>query len=137
MHDKMLFIRDIARETGVSVDTVRHYERKGLLGPVERDRSGYRRYDGMTLRRIRIVRRALTLGFTLDELARIFRQRAAGQAPCRGVRALASQKLADLEERIAMMTTLRDSLVRITKSWDEQLEHTPENGFAHLLEMLA
>ena len=137
MHDKLLFIRDIAREVSVSVDTVRHYERKGLLGPVERDRSGYRRYDGRTLHRVRIIRRALTLGFTLDELSRIFRQRDAGQAPCRGVRALASQKLADLEERIAMMTTLRDSLRQITKSWDDQLQQTPENGFAHLLETLA
>jgi MerR family copper efflux transcriptional regulator len=137
MRDERFFIRDIARQAGVSVDTVRHYERKGLLGSVGRDASGYRRYDAAALKRVRIIRRALLLGFTLDELARVFRQRAAGQPPCRSVRALAAQKLGELDERIAAMTTLRDRLTQIVRSWDDELERTPPNAFAHLLDTLA
>lgn len=129
-------IGDIAVHVGVSVDTIRHYERKGVLGAIERDPSGYRRYTADTLRRVTMVRRALTLGFTLDELATVFRQRAAGRPPCRTVRALAARKLTETDERIAQLTSLRDRLEGIIEQWDTQLEKTPEGGFAHLLESL-
>jgi len=131
-----LLIGEVAERAGVSADTVRHYERKGLLGTIARDDSGYRRYDEMTIRRVRVVRRALAFGFTLDELARVFRQRAANQPPCRAVRALAAQKLTDVERRIDELHALRDALARLVRSWDEQLERTPPNAFAHLLETL-
>src|SRR5258706_15615859 len=96
----LLFIGTVASQTGVSVDTVRHYERKGLLFNVARDASGYRRYPAETIDRIRVVRAALAIGFTLDELARIFRQRASGKPPCAHVRDLAIRKLEELDERI-------------------------------------
>jgi DNA-binding transcriptional MerR regulator len=132
----MIRIGDIARNAGVSVDTIRHYERKGVLGAIERDPSGYRRYTEATLRRVTMVRRALTLGFTLDELATVFRQRAAGRPPCRTVRTLAARKLTETDDRIAQLTALRDRLEGIIEQWDAQLEKTPEGGFAHLLESL-
>lgn len=136
MSHESIRIGDIAKEAGVSVDTIRYYERKGVLGAVERDPSGYRRYGADTLQRVAMVRRALTLGFTLDELATILRQRAAGRPPCRNVRALAARKLSEAEERIAMLIALRDKLEGIIQSWDHRLEKTPEGGFAHLLESL-
>jgi DNA-binding transcriptional MerR regulator len=131
-----LLIGEVATRAGVSADTVRHYERKGLLHGVERDSSGYRRYPLDAVDRIRIVRRALTIGFTLDELSRIFRQRAAGVAPCAHVFELATRKAAELDERIATMTTIRTALAEMLASWEQRLHSTPAGGFARLLDSL-
>jgi MerR family Zn(II)-responsive transcriptional regulator of zntA len=135
MTSDLLLIGEVAARSGVSADTVRHYERKGLL-QVERDGSGYRRYSAEAVGRIRVVRRALAIGFTLDELARIFRQRASGVAPCAGVRDLASRKLVQLDERIAAMHAVRAALAEIVTSWEQRLQITPAGGFAHLLDSL-
>jgi DNA-binding transcriptional MerR regulator len=136
MSSSLLLIGEIASQTGVSVDTVRHYERKGVLQDVTRDQSGYRRYPAATIDRIRVVRRAIGIGFTLDELARIFRQRASGHPPCRGVRDLAARKLAELDERIAALNAVRAALSETVTSWERRLDATPEGGLAHLLESL-
>ena len=136
MKPGLLLISDVARQAGVSVDTIRHYERKGVIRDVSRDASGYRRYPPDAIERVKVVRRALALGFTLDELGMFMRQRASGRAPCRSVRTLATRKLAEVEERIASLTSLRANLGRIIAAWDHRLEETPEGGFAHLLESL-
>jgi len=136
MSSDLLLIGEVASRTGVSVDTVRHYERKGLLQGISRDRSGYRRYPAESVERIRIIRRALGIGFSLDELSRIFRQRAAGQPPCGHVRDLAVRKLAELDERIAAMTALRAALAGTVGDWEQRLRTTAEGGFAGLLETL-
>nr|MDQ5839375.1 MerR family transcriptional regulator [Acidobacteriota bacterium] len=87
---KKEFLRagELARAAGVSTDTLRHYERKGVLACPRRSANGYREYPADALARVRLVRRALAVGFTLDELARILRARERGVAPCREVREL-------------------------------------------------
>jgi MerR family copper efflux transcriptional regulator len=135
VHDE-LRIGDIAAACGVSVDTIRHYERKGVLGGVARDGSGYRRYPPDTIDRVRVVRRALSIGFTLDELARIYRQRASGQPPCRGVRALAARKLTELDQRIEELLKLRAAMSGTLESWDRRLANLEEGEAAHLLDTL-
>jgi len=129
-------IGEVARECGVSVDTVRHYEAKGVIGAAPRDGSGYRHYGADVIERVRLVRRALKLGFTLDELCRIFRRRAEGKPPCREVRALAGRKLHDVDARIAELIALRDSLASTIETWDQRLSVTAEDEAAHLLEDL-
>jgi DNA-binding transcriptional MerR regulator len=129
-------IGEVARECGVSVDTIRHYEAKGVIGAAPRDGSGYRHYADDVIERVRLVRRALKLGFTLDELCRIFRRRAEGKPPCREVRALAGRKLHDVDARIAELIALRDSLASTIETWDQRLSVTAEDEAAHLLEDL-
>ena len=129
-------IGELAKLCGVSDDTVRHYERKGVLTGVERDGSGYRRYGRASVERVLVVRRALAIGFTLDELARIFAQRDSGVAPCRGVRELAAAKLAQIEERIAELLALRDALRTTIAQWDEEASVTKPEAMAHLLERM-
>ncbi len=85
---------ELARAANVSTDTLRHYERKGVLTKPRRSRNGYREYPPEALARVRLVRRALGVGFTLDELAQILKEREKGGAPCRAVRTLAAGKLA-------------------------------------------
>ncbi len=130
----LLLTGELAKACGVSNDTIRHYERKGVIPAAVRDGSGYRRYPEETIERVRLVRRALGIGFTLDELARIFRQRASGRPPCRDVRELGAKKLADLDERIVEMLAVRDALAATLESWDDRLTTTPQGQMAYLLE---
>jgi len=136
MNSGLLRVGDVASRAGVSVDTVRHYERKGVLQNVSRDESGYRRYSGDAVRRILLIRKAISLGFSLDELAAIFRERAAGKPPCGRVRALAGRKLVELDERIDALTALRAALAETIEGWDDRLRKTERGGFAHLLETI-
>jgi DNA-binding transcriptional MerR regulator len=93
---QLLHIGEVARRSGVSAATVRHYERKGLLRPAVRTASGYREFPPDTLERMHMIQCALAVGFTIEELSRILRKRDAGEAPCREVQSLAQQKLAEL-----------------------------------------
>ncbi|MEW6207919.1 MAG: heavy metal-responsive transcriptional regulator [Acidobacteriota bacterium] len=128
---------EMARLAGVSADTLRHYERKGLLPAPRRSQNGYREYHHSLLDRVRMIRRALAVGFTIDELADIFRQRATGGVPCRRVRALAEEKLAEVEARLAEIKTLRDELREMIRDWDYRLLRSGPDERAGLLESLA
>ena len=131
-----LYSSELARLTGVSTDTLRHYERKGLVPRPPRSSNGYRQYPPEVADRVRLVRRALAVGFSLDELARILRERDKGKAPCRDVRALAQAKLTDLERRIAELEALRAELRLILQDWDLRLMQTEPGGRANLLDSL-
>ena len=86
---------ELARLCGVSTDTLRHYERVGVLARPLRTRAGYRQYPAEALLRVRVVRRALAIGFTLAELSKILRTRDRGGAPCREVREIIAGKRGD------------------------------------------
>jgi DNA-binding transcriptional MerR regulator len=128
---------ELAQLTGVSTDTLRHYERKGVLPKPHRLGNGYRKYPPNSVDRVRLIRRALSVGFTLDELARLLKARDRGQAPCREVRALAAEKLEELETRLAEMAALRDELRATLKDWDRRLDGKKTGERAGLLEALA
>lgn len=132
MNDE-IFSGELARICGVSPDTIRHYERVGVLPPAVRGENGYRRFPRESVARVQLVRRALAIGFSLAEIARILRQRDGGAPPCRNVRALAGEKLDDLDRRIAEMTAMREELAKMLVEWDERLARTPEGDAARLL----
>lgn len=136
---KKEFLRagELARAAGVSTDTLRHYERKGVLARPRRSANGYREYPAAALARVRLVRRALAVGFTLDELARILRARERGGAPCREVRELAARKLAGVEERLRELVAVREELRAALADWDSRLSKTEAGERARLLESLA
>ena len=128
---------EMARDAGVSTDTLRHYERKGLIAPPRRSQNGYREYSAQSLDRVRLVRRALAVGFTLDELTRILGVRDKGGAPCRQVRNLAAQKLETLEAQIEEMGALRDEMRGLLSEWDSLLESATPGQPVRLLERIA
>ena len=128
---------ELAKAAGVSTDTLRHYERKGVLALPKRERNGYRRYPADAFDRVRLVRKALAVGFTLDELAGILRVRDGGGAPCHEVRALAAAKLASIESQLSDLIALRDELQSTLKDWDGRLKRKPANTPAYLLESIA
>lgn len=128
---------EAARQAGVSSDTLRVYERRGLLPVPPRDANGYRRYSPAAVERVRMIQAALDAGFTLAELSRILRQRDEGGAPCREVFAIASARLAELGDRIAALSALHDRLARTIAEWERTLAATPRGVRARLLEALA
>jgi len=127
---------EVARVTGVSTDTLRHYERKGLLPGVQRSAAGYRRYSAATVERVMLIQRALVVGFSLAELQRVLGVRDGGGAPCRHVRALVGQRFEELNGRIAQLLALRDELGLLMSEWDKRLEKIADGERAHLLDTL-
>lgn len=128
---------ELAKMCGVSPDTIRHYERVGVLPGAVRGSNGYRRFPRESVERVQLVRKALSIGFSLEELARILRQRDAGSPPCRNVRAMAGEKLAGLDRQIAEMIAMRADLARILEEWDARLSTTAGGEAALLLQGLS
>jgi DNA-binding transcriptional MerR regulator len=126
---------ELAGLSGLSTDTLRHYERKGLLH-AGRSTNGYREYPLQSADRVRLVQHALSVGFTLDELARLLKIREDGRAPCQEVRALAASKLETLEAQLRSLSVLRNALRKMLEQWDAKLAHTRKGEQAHLLDML-
>ena len=127
---------ELARICGVSPDTIRHYERVGVLPGAVRGSNGYRYFPRESVARVLLIRRALAIGFSLEEMARILRQRDAGTPPCRNVRAMAEEKLAELDRRIAETTAMREELAGILEQWDAKLATTQDGEPALLLQSL-
>ena len=128
---------ELAHLAGVSPDTIRHYERLGVLPAAPRTASGYRLYTRDTVDRVRLVRRALHLGFTLAELSEILRARDHGAAPCQRVLKMAEGKLHSLTEQIQELRRTQHYLRELIRQWRLQLAHTPPGSKAMLLHSLA
>ncbi len=129
--------RVLAHASGVSTDTLRHYERIGLLPGTTRTRAGYRRYPPSAVERVRMIQRALMVGFSLKDLASVLGQRERGLVPCRHVRALVGERLDALEARVLELGMLRDEMRTLLREWDQRLAETPAGQRARLLDMLA
>jgi MerR family copper efflux transcriptional regulator len=106
-----LGIGQLAKRGDVGIDTVRYYERHGLLTPRSRLASGYRRYGSMELARLRFIRRAQALGFTLKEIKQLLALSA--QRDVGRVKRSAQTKLMDVEARIAALERVRDGLATL------------------------
>ena len=131
-----LLISHIAQAAGVSADTLRFYERKGVLPPPARSAAGYRVYSPSAIERVRVIRRAMAVGFTLDELARVLGARDKGGVPCREVRAIAARKLEDIEQRLRELRAVKRDLQAALEDWDARLARTPSGQQARLLDSL-
>jgi MerR family copper efflux transcriptional regulator len=103
-----LSIGQLAQHAGVAIDTVRYYERNGLLQPAGRLASGYRRYGDAELKRLRFIRRAKALGFTLEDVRALLTLSA--ERNVAKVKRAAQAKLADIEARIAELERVRGGL---------------------------
>ena len=127
---------ELSRLVGISTDTLRHYERLGVLPKPPRTNGGYRDYPANSLERVRLVQSALKVGFSLSELATILRMRDRGEVPCQRVRAIAGRKLEEVKQQINDLLVMRDQLERILKDWDARLTRTGKGKPARLLESL-
>lgn len=103
-----LSIGQLAKQAGVAIDTVRYYERSHLLAPAGRLASGYRRYGEIELKRLRFIRRAKALGFSLDDVRVLLGL--GEQRDIAEVKRTAQRTLADIERRMAELERIRGGL---------------------------
>jgi MerR family copper efflux transcriptional regulator len=103
-----LSIGQLAQQAGVAIDTVRYYERNALLAPAGRLASGYRRYGVTELKRLRFIRRAKALGFSLDDIRGLLTL--SDERDVAQVKRAAQRKLGDIEQRIAELERIRSGL---------------------------
>ncbi len=127
----------LAKATGVSPDTIRHYERIGVLPRASRTQSGYRLYPANAAERVLVVQRALRIGFTLAELAEVLRARDAGGAPCRRVYQLAQEKLKGIEADIEALRRTKQYLEKVLSDWEQRIQRAAPGQKAHLLHSLS
>lgn len=104
---------ELALLAAVNPQTLRYYERRGLLAEPSRSAGGYRAYPVEAMRRVRFIKRAQELGFTLGEVETLLHLSDGGPDGCDGVRSLAKEKISDLERRIEDLRRLRAGLDRL------------------------
>ncbi len=115
-----LKIGQIAKGAGVSVETVRFYEREGLLEQPARRLSGYREYSEEVVRKIRFIKRAQTLGFTLKGISRLLALKLDPRRSAREVKQAAEDLTAEITERIATLEWMREVLKELTRACSGQ-----------------
>src|SRR3990167_3141757 len=113
MSPHKLTVSQLARIAGVGPDSIRIYERIGIVPRAERSSAGYRLWNARDVQYLKWIAPAKHAGFTLHELAEIFRRYRTGSPPCRTVRDLLQRKLADLDRQIDELSTLRTELRRV------------------------
>jgi len=116
MSSPALTIGQVARQASVGVETIRFYEREGLVPAPPRRPSGYRQYAPDTVRRIRFIRRAKELGFTLSEIDDLLSLRVDPDTTCADVRSIARAKIADVERKMSELGRIKDVLERLARS---------------------
>jgi MerR family transcriptional regulator, Zn(II)-responsive regulator of zntA len=136
MASPLLRIGQVAQRAGVSTDTIRYYERLGLLPKPHRTLAGYREYSENTVNRITLVRNAMRFGFSLREISGFLRVREAGGKPCHQVRHAAQIILDRVDQQIVELTSTRETMRETLLKWDAQLARTPAKLPARLLEGL-
>ena len=111
-----LTIGTLARQGGVNVETIRYYQRRGLLREPTKPRSGFRQYTSDTVKRVRFIKRAQALGFTLEEVTGLLAldERKA----CSETRGIAAHKLELIEEKIADLSKIKKALSRLVRACD-------------------
>ncbi len=112
-------IGQVARRSGVNIQTVRYYERRGLLKQPSRLSSGYRQYGPEAVRLIRFVKRAQELGFSLDEIEDLLRLREDKTTSCPDVRAAAVDKIKDIVARMKNLRAMKRALDVLVRSCAE------------------
>lgn len=109
-------IGQLARRTELNVESVRYYERRGLIPEPRRSKSGYRLYSQEAIARINFIKRAKTLGFSLSEISELLSLRVDPESTCRMVRTRAREKTADIESKIETLQDMKRALVKLTAS---------------------
>ena len=103
-------IGHLARQAGINIETIRYYQRRGLIATPRKPLGGIRRYTAETLARLGFIKRAQELGFSLREIAELLKL---GDGSCKQTRALAEHRLTDIEKRIRDLESMRVTLAKL------------------------
>ncbi len=115
-----------ASEAGVTSDTLRHYLRAGLVKPKSRAPNGYRTFSGRTVNRVRFIRAAVGLGFTLDDVRELLRMSDKGDRPCPRAREMLAERVGEQHERLEAMAALYRRMKRAVDEWQNIPDGVPD-----------
>lgn len=115
-----LKIGEVAKETGIGIETIRFYERKGLLDEPDRKPSGYRQYDESVVARLRFIRRSKELGFTLSEINELLSLWFDTETKCSDVRTKAQTKIEEIEAKVKTLNGMKRSLRKLIDQCHER-----------------
>jgi DNA-binding transcriptional MerR regulator len=110
------------------VHTVRYYERIGLLAPKKNPRNGYHEFSAADLRATNFIKRAQSVGLTLDEIRVVFERAKRRKTPCPEVRDMVRRRLSEVEQRLGEWTALRNRMRRALRAWHKMPDGTPDGG---------
>jgi MerR family mercuric resistance operon transcriptional regulator len=113
---EQLTIGKLARKARVNVETIRYYERRGLIAKPERPHSGYRQYPQETIKRIEFIKHAKELGFSLREISELLSLRLDPSTPCSEIKGRAEAKIENIEEKIRSLQNMKEALVEVTRA---------------------
>ena len=117
-------IGEVADHLSINVQTLRFYERKGLLNPLPRTQAGYRQFDESAIRRLVFIRHAQEVGFTLKEIRELLQLRAASDGSCLAVKDCAKQKIEQLAQRMSHLQKMTETLERLVVMCSDGLSAT-------------
>lgn len=126
-------IGEVAAQAGVSVDTVRYYERRRLLPRASRTRNGFRVFTSQTVERIRFIKQAQDIGLSLNEIGQLLTTEGSPNE-CRRVSNLLGKKLTELDERLKLMRDFRRTLVRYLAECENELQRQGETAACPVIE---
>ena len=115
---KSLTIGHLAKQAGVNLETVRYYERRGLLPRPPRSASGYRLFPAEASRRLRFIRRAQELGFSLAEIRELLSLRVSRNTTSAAIRTRTEAKIVDIDSKIRSLESMKKTLQKLTKACD-------------------
>ncbi|MBI3377367.1 MAG: MerR family transcriptional regulator [Nitrospirae bacterium] len=116
---KYLTIGQLAKKAGVNIDTIRYYEKQGLIPKPSRRESGYRQYSQDSVKRILFIKRAKDLGFSLKEIFELLSLRLDSRTKCGDVKKRADIKIAEIEGKIQTLRRMNAALVKLVKACEE------------------
>jgi len=112
---KTLTRHKVAGRVGVNIETLRFYEKKGLIPKPDRSESNYRIYDEGVVRRVKFIKHAQELGFSLREILELLSLRAAPRSRCGGVRKKAEAKISEIENKVKALKSMKRALTKLVQ----------------------
>ena len=134
----MMTVHEVGRRSGIPEHVVRYYTRIGLLKPSRDPRNGYKQYKESDVLRVRFIRQAKSLGYTLGEIARIFRESSKGKSPCPVVRRIIGNRIDENRLRLKELAALQRRMERALVKWSKLPDGMPDgHTVCYLIESTA
>lgn len=130
-----MIVNELAKTAGVNPSVVRYYSRIGLLRPIRNPDNGYRDYSAKDVNRVRFIRKAQWLGFTLKDVETILDHAASGKSPCRNVRRLIIERMLENQQRLIHLQAIQHRMEAAIESW-KWLPDGPPNQ-EHVCDLIA
>jgi len=129
---------ELAKKSGVGPHVIRYYARIGLLHPTYHSRNGYKLFVDSDVARVRFVRQAESLGYTLKEIAQIFEESLRGKSPCPRVREIIKRRIKENRDKLDALVQLQTRMEQALAQWSKMSDGVPDgNTVCHLIESVA